>query len=127
VDAHEPDHPSVPIGRSGLLEAVGLTGPDGDHAVLVRQATQPRALLTAQPGATERLVMTPLDHDVDVRVDGDALAVWIASAPLAPTARSEHVPAWASLIGLALLLAVVAFAVLGSLTFFGWLAELVRG
>jgi hypothetical protein len=131
------DQPTIPIGRSGALEAVSLTGPDGDHAVLIRQSEQPRALLTGEsqirsarggpPAEPERLVVTPLDHDVDVRIDGDALAVWLASAPIVPTARSEPVPPWASLIGLVVLLVMLAFAVFGSLTFFGWLAETIRG
>jgi hypothetical protein len=114
--------PSLPIGRTGRLEALGLAAPDGDHAVLVRDAGRPRALLIGRPGEAggEGIVVTPLDGDVDVRVDGDALAVWLASGPLHAEAAST-VPSWASAIGLVLLLAIIGLAVLGSLTFFGWL------
>lgn len=120
----------LPIGRSGRLQAVALSaGPD--HAVLVREPGEdrPRALLTTDKLPTgERLVIMPLDDEVDVRVDGDALAVWIASGrPLsdgpAPASRpTESAPAWSVVVGGALLLTMVALAVLGSLTFFGWLA-----
>jgi hypothetical protein len=35
------------------------------------------------------------------------------------------VPAWANAIGFALVLAVIGLAILGSLTFFAWLAGLL--
>lgn len=117
------DEPRIlPIGRSGRLEAHGLSGPDGNHAILVRHEERPRALLTGEKsGSGERLIVTPIDdEDVDVRVDGDALAVWLASAPVT-AAATEKVPGWASLVGLLLLLAIVGFAILGSAVFFGWL------
>ena len=114
----------IPIGRTGVIEALPLAHAD-DHALLVREAGRPRALLTADAaGSDERLVLTPLDDEVDTRVDGDALAVWLGSAPLVP-ARSERPPAWASLIGLVLLLVLVAFAVVGGGVAFGWLLELI--
>ena len=49
-----------------------------------RQATgRNRALLTTDKlSAGERLVVMPLDEEVDVRVDGDALAVWLGSGSL---------------------------------------------
>lgn len=114
----------IPIGRTGMIEALPLAHAD-DHALLVREAGRPRALLSADAaGPTERLVLTPLDDELDMRVDGDALAVWLGSAPLLPT-RSLRPPAWASLIGLLLLLVLLALAIIGGAVAFGWLLELV--
>ena len=117
---------SLPVGRFGQVEAIGLEGPDGDHAILVRQAGAHRVLLTSDSRGSprEHLVVTPLDDEVDVRVDGDALAVWLASAPIAPPASSP-VPGWASLVGLATLLLVVAFTIIGGAVAIGWVIELV--
>lgn len=119
------DEPRIlPIGRTGRLEAHGLSGPDGNHALLVRHEARPRALLTGEVDGTagERLIVTPIDdEDVEVRVDGDALAVWLGSAPVTAAAARERVPGWASLVGLVLLLAIAGFAILGSAVFFGWL------
>jgi hypothetical protein len=112
---------SLPIGRFGRMQAIGLTGPDGDHAVLVRQGPAQRALMTADQ--RDRLIFTPLDDDVDVRVDGDALAVWLASAPMSAAVPAD-VPAWASAVGLGVLLLVAAFTVIGGAVAFGWLLEL---
>ncbi len=118
--------PALPIGRSGRLEAVGLTNATGSHALLVREDEQPRALCTAEPsgGSRERLVVVPLDDDVELRVDGDALAVWLAEGSVGRAAGTS-VPAWASAIGLGLVIAVVAFTVLGGTVFFGWLFGLL--
>ena len=66
--------------------------------------------------------MVPLDDDVEMRMDGDALAVWLAHGSVGP--QPQSVPAWANVIGLALLLLVLAFAVIGSVVVFGWLAGL---
>lgn len=121
---------SVPVGRSGRLEAMPLTAA-GDHAVLIRE-TDPthrgRALLTTDKLASgERLVVMPLDDDVEVRVDGDALAVWLGSGslrhvpPQHVALDESRVPPWASIVGGALLLLVLAFAVIGSAVAFGWL------
>jgi len=121
----------VDIGRSGRLEAVALTAA-GDHAVLVREAGadgRGRALLTTDklPNG-ERLVVMPLDDEVEVRVDGDALAIWLGSGPItgggSPALADSRVPPWASIIGGALLLLVVAFAVIGSAVAFAWILEL---
>jgi hypothetical protein len=111
----------LPIGRLGRIEAIGLTGPDGDHAVLVREGPAQRALLTAD--GADRLIVTPLDDDVDVRVDGDALAVWLASAPVSGAATRSEVPAWANVVGLALLLLFVGLTVLGAAVAAGWLVD----
>ncbi len=119
------------IGRSGRLETVALTAA-GDHAVLVREAGadgRGRALLTTDklPDG-ERLVVMPLDDEVDVRVDGDALAIWLGSGPIAGGDSSAladgHVAPWATIIGGALLLLVMAFAVIGSAVAFAWIVEL---
>ncbi len=106
---------SLPVGRSARLEALALTAA-GDHAVLVRETTpseRARALLTTDKlAAGERLVIMPLDDDVEVRVDGDALAVWLGAGSLAqlppdqrPVAEHAHVPPWATIVGGALLAA----------------------
>lgn len=114
--------PSLPIGHSGRLEAVPLTNATGSHALLVRQDEEPRALFTGEqaPGSRERLVVVPLDEDVEVRIDGDALAIWLAQGSVGRSAGSQ-VPAWASFIGFALVLLILFFLILGSLTFFSWL------
>jgi hypothetical protein len=117
----EPDLAPLPLGRSNALEVAALTSSDGDHAVLVRQGDQPRALLTAE-SADDRLVLIPLDDRSEMRVDGDALAIWLTQGSLRPSRSSRSsLPKWASAIGLLLLLLILAFAILGSLTFFGWL------
>ena len=76
---------ALPLGASGRLEAVPMTNAAGDHALLVRQGDATRALLTGERGEErERVVVIPLDEDVDMRVDGDALAVWLARGSVAP-------------------------------------------
>ena len=126
---------SMPIGRSGRLEAMALTAA-GDHAVLVREAGNDgrgRALLTTDKlAAGERLVVMPLDEEVEVRVDGDALAVWLGAGSLMPLPADQrpmpdatHVPPWATVIGGALLLLVLAFAVIGSAVAFTWLTRVL--
>ena len=118
----------LPLGVSGRLEVLSLRNPSGDAAALVREDGTPRALVTAEPvvEGRERVVVTPLDADVEVHVDGDALAIWLASGSLTGPARSA-VPGWASAIGLLLLLVTLALAVLGSATFFDWLLGLIGG
>jgi len=125
---------SLPVGRSGRIEALALAAA-GDHAVLVRETGvdhRARALLTTDKLADgERLVVMPLDDEVEVRVDGDALAVWLGSGSLADVPREQRpmpesgVPIWASLTGGALLLLVLAFAVIGSAVTFTWLTRLL--
>ncbi len=56
-------------------------------------------------------------------MDGDALAVWLARGSV--STNLARVPGWASAMGLVLLLVIIGFAVLGSLTFFAWLFERV--
>jgi hypothetical protein len=115
------DLPSLPLGRNRRLEAAPLTNSNGDHAVLVRQGEQPRALLTAE-AKDDRLVLIPLDERSEMRVDGDALAIWLTQGSLRPPRGSlGSLPQWASAIGMLLLLVIIGFAVLGSLTFFDWL------
>lgn len=128
----DPTQPSLPVGRSGRIEAMALTAA-GDHAVLVRETgteRRGRALLTTDKLADgERLVVMPLDDEVDVRVDGDALAVWLGAGSLAelpPQQRpisASAVPAWASIVGGVLLLVVLIFAVVGSAVVFTWIAR----
>lgn len=134
MESPEPVTPSLPIGRSGRLEAMALNT-DEDAAVLVRERGadgRPRALLTTDKlPAGERLVVMPLDDEVEVRVDGDALAVWLTSGSLLATPRvapaaPADVPIWASLVGGVLLLLVLAFAVIGSAVAFAWIVALVR-
>jgi hypothetical protein len=122
--------PSFPVGRSGRLEAVPLAAA-GDNALYVRETdaeNRGRVLLTTDKlPAGERLVVVPLDADVEVRIDGDALAVWLGGGSLQqvpPEQRpidDEHVPAWATVVGGALLALMVLFAVIGSAVAFTWL------
>lgn len=114
----------LPLGASGRLEAVPMTNSAGDHALLVRQGDTSRALLTGEHGQErERVVVIPLDEEVEMRMDGDALAVWLTRGSMAPV--PSDVPGWASAIGLLLVLILFGFAVLGSLAFFGWVVDLV--
>ena len=112
---------AIPVGTTGRLEAFPLSNAAGNHAVLLREADAPRALLTAESnaGSRERVVVVPLDDDVELRVDGDAMAVWLTQGSVGVPRAA--VPAWASTIGVVLLLTVIGFTLLGSLTFFGWL------
>ena len=118
----------LPVGR-GALEAEPMTSGSGDHAVLVRQAHTPRVLLLAEPGdgpggGLERVVIMPFDEDVETRVDGDALATWIAGPYAAPVAEGEaRVPAWASAFGFILIVVVVVLTVIGGAAVFSWLLD----
>ncbi|MDH4334129.1 MAG: hypothetical protein OEW24_02540 [Chloroflexota bacterium] len=115
--------PPIPIGSSGRLEALPLTNAAGNHAIVVRQADTPRALLTGEAGDgdRDRVVVVPLDADVQLHVDGDALAIWLAEGSVAAPQRA--IPGWASAVGLLLLLLLLALTVLGSVTAFTWLLE----
>jgi hypothetical protein len=110
-----------PLGPSGRLAAEPLTNAAGNHAVLVREGDQPRALVTVEAGTPERqrVIIVPLDNDVEMRVDGDALAIWLSQGSIGPA--PSNVPVWANAMGFGLVIAAVGFTVLGSLTFFGWL------
>ncbi len=130
----EPAASSLSLGRSGRLEALSLCV-GGDIAVLVRETgagQRGRALLTTDKLADgERLVVMPLDDEVDVRVDGDALAVWLGAGSMAqlpphqqPMPEPGNVGWWATVIGGLLLVLVLAFAVIGSAVVFTWLTRL---
>lgn len=126
---------TLPVGRAGRLEAMALAAA-GDYAVLVRETApdhRGRALLTTDKlPSGERLVIMPLDDEVEVRVDGDALAVWLGSGSqhqLPPQQRpvaDAHVPPWATLVGGGMLVLVLAFAVIGSAVTFSWLLAVFR-
>lgn len=128
----DPTH--LPVGRSGRLEAAALEA-GGDHAVLVRETgteARHRALITTDKLSTgERLVVMPLDDEVDVRVDGDALAIWLGRGltgdvpPQERVVSPTHVPPWASIAGGTLLIVVLLFAVIGSAVVFTWLSRLL--
>jgi len=111
----------LPLGPDGRIEAQPLTNAVGNHAVLVQEGEQPRALVTVESRSPERarVVIVPLDSDVELRVDGDALAIWLSQGSIGPA--PSNVPAWANAIGFGLVIAAVGFVVLGSVTFFGWL------
>ena len=113
----------VPLGASGRLEALPLTNAAGDHALLLREGATSRALVTGErQSERDRVVVVPLDDDVELRMDGDALAIWLATGS---TGRPEvHVPLWANAAGYLLVLLVLLFTVLGSMTFFTWLMGL---
>ena len=126
--------PGLPLGRSGRLEAIPLAAA-GDHALYVRETGPDRRgrvlLTTDKVPAGERLVVVPLDAEVEVRIDGDALAVWIGGGSLEQLPPEQrpiehaHVPVWATLVGGALLALVLAFAVIGSGVAFSWLLRLL--
>lgn len=135
MDAGADGTPSTtPIGRAGRLEATALEVA-GDHALLIRETgpdPRPRALLTTDKLPTgERLVVMPLDDEVEVRVDGDALAVWLGSGVMGEVPRQERVispdrvPIWASVVGGALLIVMLLFAVIGSAFVFTWLSRML--
>ena len=135
MDAGADGTPSTtPIGRAGRLEAAALEVA-GDHALLVRETgpdPRARALLTTDKLPTgERLVVMPLDDEVEVRVDGDALAVWLGSGVMGEVPRQERaispdqVPIWATLVGGALLVVTLVFAVIGSAVVFTWLSRML--
>lgn len=131
--ATEPGPAALPIGRSGRLEATALSAGE-DAAVLIRERDadgRARALLTTDklPDG-ERLVVMPLDDEVEVRVDGDALAVWLGSGTLSPgpgpsRAAPTDVPRWASVVGGVLLAIVAAMTLIGSAVSFAWLVALL--
>jgi len=110
-----------PLGPNGRLEAGPLTNAVGNHAVLVREGEQPRALVTVEQRSADRyrVVVVPLDTDVELRVDGDALAIWLSQGSVGPA--PSHVPGWANAIGFALVIVAVGFMLLGGVTVFGWL------
>lgn len=124
---------TLAVGRAGRLEAIPLTAA-GDNAVLVREADaggRARALLTTDKlPLGERLVIMPLDDEVEVRVDGDALAVWLGAGSLQQLPAEQQpmptsVPSWATLVGGFLLVLVIAFAVIGSAVVFAWIVKMV--
>lgn len=113
--------PPLPLGRNRRLEAAPLANSDGDHAVLVRNNEEPRALLITE-GRDDRLVLIPLDERSEMRIDGDALAIWLTQGSLRPPRTGlASLPQWAGAVGMLLLVVIVVFAILGSLTFFSWL------
>jgi hypothetical protein len=124
---------TTPIGRAGRLEAAALEVA-GDHALLVRETgPDPRAralLITDKLPTGERLVVMPLDDEVDVRVDGDALAVWLGSGVMGEVPHQERaiphdgVPIWATVVGGTLLVLTLVFAVIGSAVVFTWLSRM---
>jgi hypothetical protein len=124
LPAVDAELPTLPIGRSGRLEAIPLTNATGTHALLVREGDTPRALFTGEraQGSRERLILVPLDEDVEVRVDGDALAIWLAQGSVGRL--SGRIPIWASALGYLLVFVVIGLLLLGSATFFGWLFDL---
>jgi hypothetical protein len=117
--------PPIPLGATGRLEAQPMVNAVGDHAILVRQAGTTRALITGESASErDRVVVVPLDDDVELRMDGDALAVWLARGSVSSGVARE--PGWASAIGLVAVLGFVGLAVLGSVTAFTWLLEALR-
>ncbi|MFN2484999.1 MAG: hypothetical protein ABR509_08790 [Candidatus Limnocylindria bacterium] len=112
---------AVGSGEAPPLEAIGLASGSGAQAILVRDGEQPRLLVSAERVAgQERLVISPLDVSHEIRRDPDALAEWIARAPI--TSRGvARVPGWANLIGFALVIGVVGLTLLGAMTLIAWL------
>ena len=116
--------PALPLGATGRLVAQPLVNATGDHALLIRQGEASRALITGEAAdGRDRVIVVPLDDDVELRVDGDALAVWLAQGSVASTPVGS--PAWASLIGLLLVIGFIGFALIGSIVAFTWLLEAI--
>lgn len=119
-----------PVGR-GVIEAQALTSSSGDHAILLSQADMPRVLILAEPGSVEstgreRVVVMPFDEDVETRVDGDALATWIAAPYDVPVPAGEgRIPVWASGFGFVVVILGIVLMVIGSAVVFSWLLDLV--
>jgi hypothetical protein len=120
---------ALPLGE-GRLEAFPLTNVAGDHALLIRQGDAQRALLTgerpthaAPSSERDRIVLVPLDEDVELRVDGDAMAVWLARGSVGRP--SPSVPGWANAIGYLVIVALALFVIVGGATVFGWLFSAV--
>lgn len=119
---------AVGSGEGPPLEAIGLSNGSGARAILVRDGERPRLLLSAErvAGNHDRLVISPLDAGHEVRRDSEALAEWIARAPI--TARGvARVPAWASVAGFALVIGIVVLVVVGAVTVAAWLGDVVAG
>ena len=122
-DAADGPRLAVGSGEGPPLEAIGLASGSGAQAILVRDGDRPRLLVSAERVAgQERLVISPLDVSHEVRRDADALAEWIGRAPI--TSRGvARVPSWANLLGFAIVIAVVALTLLGTLTLVTWLGD----
>ena len=119
----------LPLGRSGRTEVLPLANSAGDHALLVRQSDVPRLLLTAEavvadPAGRELVVVMPLDDDIETRVDGDVLAVWVAVGSRSG-ATVGRPPGWASALGFLMVIALVILVVVGSAAMFGWLLDVI--
>jgi hypothetical protein len=131
-EARGPAPLPIGTGQGPMLEAISLSAGVA-RALLVRQADAPRLLVSADAHAQseapyesrERLVVVPLDDDVEVRPDADALAAWVAGGLTTKPAPSA--PAWASGLGTVLLLVILGFTVLGGATFFAWLIRALGG
>jgi hypothetical protein len=114
-----------------VVEAQSLTSASGDHAILLSQTDMPRVLILAEPGSVEstgreRVVVMPFDEDVETRVDGDALATWIAAPYDVPVPAGEgRIPVWASGFGFAVVILGIVLMVIGSAVVFSWLLDLV--
>jgi len=121
---------TFPVGR-GAIEAEPMTSVSGDHAILLRQADMPRVLLLAEPGSVEstgreRVVVMPFDEDVEIRVDGDALATWIAAPYDVPVPAGQgRIPVWASGFGFVVVILGIVLMVIGSAVVFSWLLDLL--
>jgi hypothetical protein len=119
-----PDSRPLPLGITGRLQALPLTNAAGNHALLIRQGDESRALVTGEGAATgerDRVVLVPLDDDVELRVDGDAMAIWLATGSV--RRPQAAVPVWASALGYLLILTILAFVLVGGVTVFGWLFD----
>jgi len=116
----------IPVGRRGM-RAEGLTNESGDHAILLREDETPRVLFLTEPGSEgsgrERVIVVPFDEDVETRVDGDALAKWIAAPDLFGT--PDAIPRFASALGLILLVGVLVLTIIGAGVVFSWILDAV--
>jgi len=125
-DVRAEDVAPIPLGRRAI-RAESLTNESGDHAILLREDETSRVLLLTEPGSPgsgrERVIVVPFDEDVETRVDGDALAKWIAAPDLLGT--PDGIPRFASALGLILLVGVLALTVIGAGVVFSWILDVV--
>jgi hypothetical protein len=123
-DVRAEDVAPIPLGH-GALHAESLTNASGDHAILLLEDETSRILLLTEPGrqegGRERVIVVPFDEDVETRVDGDALAKWIAAPDL--LGSPEGIPRLASALGLILLVGVLALTVIGAGVVFSWILD----
>lgn len=123
-DVKTEDGAPIPLGHRAM-HAESLSNESGDHAILLVEDETSRVLLLTEPASQgsgrERVIVVPFDEDVETRVDGDALAKWIAAPDL--FGPPDGIPRFASALGLILLVGVLALTVIGAGVVFSWILD----